>query len=89
MPCLVIILALAFPRVVLILMYMFSSYLERAYHNLLLPVLGFIFLPLTTIYYAWMVNNHEPMSGIYLALLIVAVLVDLGILGHGYSRRGA
>ena len=48
MPCLLVILLLAFPRVVLIVMYLTSTYLQRAYHDLLIPLLGFIFLPLTT-----------------------------------------
>ncbi len=86
--CLVAILALAFPRVVLVLMFLFSNYLERAYHGLLLPLLGFIFLPVTTIVYAWIVNSHEPVAGIYLVILIVAVIIDAGAWGGGgYSRR--
>ena len=81
MPCLLLILSLAFPRVVL------SNYLERAYNSLLLIVLGFIFLPLTTIVYAWVVNSHHPVDGIYLVAVIVAALADLGLIGHGASRR--
>ena len=46
MPCLLLILFLAFPRIALLLLFFFSTYLERAYHGLLLPLLGFIFLPL-------------------------------------------
>jgi hypothetical protein len=47
MPCLLLLLVLAFPRVVLVLMFLLSDYLTRAYHGLLVPLLGFIFLPLT------------------------------------------
>jgi hypothetical protein len=82
---------LAFPRLVLVLMFLFSSYLERAYHGILLPLLGFIFLPLTTIVYAWMVNTGTPIGGVYLLVLIVAVLIDAGGVGGGAwhrSRRG-
>ena len=56
MPCLFFILILAFPRAVLVLMFLFSNYLGRAYHGLLIPVVGFFFLPLTTIVYAWLIN---------------------------------
>ncbi len=88
MPCLFLIVILAFPRVVLALMFFFSTYLERAYHGLLLPILGFVFLPLTTIAYAWMVNTHQPLEGVNLLLLIIAVVVDVGGLGGGeYHRR--
>jgi hypothetical protein len=49
MPCLILIVFLAFPRVALLLLFFFSNYLERAYHGLILPLLGFLFLPLTTL----------------------------------------
>lgn len=87
MPCLLLILFLAFPRVVLLLMFLFSTYLERAYHGLLLPILGFIFLPLTTLAYAWMTNNGQPTAGVNLLILIIAVIIDLGGLGGGEYRR--
>jgi hypothetical protein len=86
-PCLLVLLFLAFPRVMLVLMYLFSNYLQRAYHNLLLPVLGFIFLPLTTIVYAWEVNNRMPLEGVNLLILIAAIVVDLGGLGGGEWHR--
>ena len=88
MGCLVIILFLAFPRVALLLLFLFTNYLGRAYHGLLLPVLGFFFLPLTTLVYAWMANTGQSTQGINLIILIVAVLIDVGGLGGGeYHRR--
>jgi hypothetical protein len=89
MPCLLALVALAFPRVVLILMWLFSNSLDRAYHGLVIPLLGFIFLPITTIVYAWMVNSGLPMQGINLVILVVAVLLDAGSHtgGAGYYRR--
>lgn len=87
MPCLLLLLTLAFPRIAIVLLYLFSNFLERAYHSLLIIILGFIFLPLTTIVYAWVVNSHEPLQGIYLVAVIVSVVIDLGLLGHGASRR--
>jgi hypothetical protein len=88
MPCLLVILVVAFPRVVLALMFFFSRYLDRAYHGLLIPLLGFFFLPLTTLVYAWLVNSHLPMAGVNLFILIVAVIVDVGGLsGSEWHRR--
>jgi hypothetical protein len=79
---------LMFPRVVLVLMWLFSNYLDRAYHGLVIPLLGFIFLPITTIVYAWMVNSGLPIAGVNLVILIVAVLLDAGSHGSaGYYRR--
>ena len=88
MPCLILILVLAFPRLVLALLFFFSTYLERAYHGFLVPLLGFLFLPLTTLTYAWLINSHMPLEGFNVLLLILAVVLDLGGLGGGeYHRR--
>ena len=87
MPCLLVLLLLAFPRVVLVVMFLTSTYLQRAYHGLILPVLGFIFLPLTTIVYAWLMNTHAPLEGINLLYLILAVIIDVGGLGGGEAHR--
>ena len=86
MPCIALLLVLIFPRVVLVVMYLTSHYLEHAYHGLLLPLLGFIFLPLTTIVYAYMVNNGIPTEGGGLIWLVLAVVIDLGGFGGGYHR---
>jgi phosphoglycerol transferase MdoB-like AlkP superfamily enzyme len=89
MPCLLVLVVLFFPRLILILMWLFSNTLDRAYHGLVIPLLGFIFLPITTIVYAWMVTSGLPIEGFNLVLLIVAVLLDAGSHGGGvrYSRR--
>jgi uncharacterized oligopeptide transporter (OPT) family protein len=87
MPCLLLLLTLAFPRVAIALIYLFSNFLDRAYHSLLIIVLGFIFLPITTIVYAWVVNSHQPLAGLYLVAVIVSVLLDLGLIGHGARSR--
>ncbi len=87
MPCLFLILILAFPRVGLALLFLFTHYLDRAFNSIFVLILGFIFLPITTLVYAWMINSHLPVAGINLLWLLLAALVDLGSLGGGYNRR--
>jgi hypothetical protein len=91
MACLTLILVLLFPRLALALLFLFTNYLARAFHaNLLVLILGFIFLPLTTLVYAWMVNSHVPLEGINLAFLLIAAILDLGLMGGSYrSHRRA
>jgi hypothetical protein len=87
-PCLLLIVLLGFPRVALVLMWLFSTYLQRAFHGgALLPILGFLFLPLTTIVYAWELNSGMPTEGINLLWLLIAVIIDLGGLGGGAHRQ--
>ena len=87
MACCLLIGVLAFPRIALVCLFLFTHFLEHAYHGLVLPIIGFILLPLTTITYGWLINSHRPIAGINLLILIVAVVIDAGGLGGGAFRR--
>jgi hypothetical protein len=87
MPLLIGCLAVAFPRVALFLVWFFGGgYLGRAYEHFLYPLLGFLFLPLTTLAFAFASNSvgeagQVPPFGWLLVGL--AVLADIGLLGSG------
>ena len=84
MPCFLGCLALIFPRVVIILVAIFSRYLHDAYDTWIWPVIGFFFLPLTTLAYAWAWHNGgTQIEGIEFVAIVLAVLFDLGLLGGG------
>jgi hypothetical protein len=86
MPCLPVILAVFFPRLVIILIAIFTNWVSAAFDSLLWPILGFLFMPYTTLaYMAAMLNNHHSVNGGWLALVIIAALLDLG--GQGGSAR--
>ena len=87
MPCLVGCIALFMPRLAIILVVIFSDYIGNAYQSVLWPLLGFFFMPVTTLVYAWAMNTNGSVSGIYLIAVVVAVLFDLGIIGSGASNR--
>lgn len=76
------------PRLALALVFIFSNYLGHAYDTMIWPLLGFFFMPLTTLAYAWAVNTHGTVTGIYLVVVVIAVLMDLGLVGgSGASAR--
>ena len=83
MGCLVGCLGLLFPRLVLFFVFLFSDYLGRAYETNFWHFLGFLFMPLTTLAYAWAVNTNGTVTGIYLVVVVIAVLIDLGLGGKG------
>jgi hypothetical protein len=70
-----------------LLVVLFSNYLGRAYDTTLWPMLGFFFMPLTTLSYAFVINRHGSVDGIYLVLVVVTVLLDLGLVGAGSRTR--
>lgn len=83
MPCLLALLTLATPRLVIVLLVIFSDYIGRAFEGVIIPFLGFLFLPTTTLGYAFSINEHGSVEGIYVVVMIVAVVLDLGLLGGG------
>ena len=87
MPCLIGCLALAAPRVAIVVVVIFSDFIGRNYQTTLWPLLGFFFMPLTTLAYAWAINTNGSVTGPYLVVAVVAVLIDLGILGGGEATR--
>jgi hypothetical protein len=88
MPCILAALALVFPRIVLAVLFFLTNYLDRAIPSMLMLLLGFLILPLTTLVYAWTMNVNGAVEGIYLIAIIIAVIFDIGSLGGGeVSRR--
>ncbi|MGC9333822.1 MAG: hypothetical protein ACP5JJ_06735 [Anaerolineae bacterium] len=84
--CLFALLAAAAPRLALVLMWLFTPWVGRAFDNFIVPLLGFIFLPLTTVVYV--LAYPRGLTVFEWILLIVAVIIDLGAYGSGaYGRR--
>lgn len=85
MPCLIGCIALAAPRAFMFFIWLLTDWFGQAFGGAwLLPVLGFVFLPYTTLaYIAAMLNNAHQLSGLWLVLVIVAAIVDVGHWGGG------
>ncbi|MBA2481557.1 MAG: hypothetical protein H0V44_12905 [Planctomycetes bacterium] len=86
MPCLILVLALLTPRLTLFLTWLFTHYLHRAYETAIWPILGFFFMPVTTIAYAVIRNEGGGIQGLWIVLFAVAILIDIGVIGS--ARRG-
>ncbi len=87
MPCCIGLLALSLPRLALALVVVFSDYIGRAFDSNLWPLLGFFFLPTTTLAYAWAINSRGSVEGLGLVVVVLAVLTDLGIIGGSAARK--
>jgi hypothetical protein len=87
MPLLIGCLALAAPRFAIVLVVFFSDYIGRAYESAFWPFIGFLVMPLTTLAYAWAINSRGSVAGVHLAVVVIAVLMDLGLVGGSASKR--
>jgi hypothetical protein len=88
--CLAVIVALLTPRLVLFFMWLFTDYLNTAFQSGWWGLLGFLFLPATTIMYAIAENEFTTATGglqaMGIVLIVLGVVIDLGLLGG--SGRG-
>lgn len=85
--CLLALLAAGAPRLALVLMWLFTPWVGRAFDgSAIVPLLGLIFLPLTTVIYVFV--GPGGLSTFDWLLLVMGLLVDLGAYGGGaYGRR--
>ena len=66
------------PRLVLLFLWLFTYRVSQAFEGILLPLLGFLFLPFTTLAYLLVWNPGEGVSGAAWLLVIGGMIFDLG-----------
>lgn len=87
MPCLLIVFALAVPRVACACLYVFTDWFARAAQPPVLAILAFLFLPTTLLWYAAVQHYFQGVWGPWqIAGIVVAVLLDVGPL-RGRRKR--
>lgn len=88
MPCLFVVLAMATPRLVAALLYFFSHWFDGLFTSALWPVLGFVFMPTTLLWYTavqhWFAGQWTiwPIVG-----LVLAIMIDGSPAGRGRRRQ--
>ena len=87
MGCLVAILALISPRLLLVILWLFTNFVDRAFDSVVLPILGFVLLPFTTVFYVLAYHPRSEVSGFGWILVGLGVLMDLGAMGNASRAR--
>lgn len=78
MPLIFIVLALLVPRVAIALLWLFTNWFNGVFNTALWPILGFIFLPVTLLWYSVVQNAWGGQwSVLAIAGMVIAVLIDL------------
>jgi len=94
MPCLLALLAVAFPRIAIVLLWLFTNFFTHVVYPIntaVVGILGFLFLPLTLIVYTFFENTNRSaaLTPTQLIFVFIAVVIDLGLVGGGFRSRRA
>lgn len=82
MPILLIIVVLFFPRLVVAVLYFVTDWFSAAFDGILVPILGFIFAPVTLFWYAVVQHYFGGAWGtVPIVGMVVALALDFGIIG--------
>ena len=85
MPCLLGLLALIAPRLVIVVLWLFTNWFQGLVDSVLWLVLGFVFLPTTLLWYTAVQHWFEGQWSLWPVVgLVIALLIDVSPSG---SRR--
>jgi hypothetical protein len=87
MPCLLALLVLLFPRVAIVVLYLFTNFFTGVYDSILIPLAGFILMPVTLVAYTWLTKSGQAVDAVYLVVMIVAIAIDFGLIGGSHASR--
>lgn len=87
MPCILTVIALATPRFVIIILWLFTHWFRGVFDHAVWPVLGFFVLPTTVLWYSVVHNWFGGQWTLWPVLgLIAALMIDLGPFHRRRSR---
>lgn len=88
MPCLFAVLALLTPRIVIVLLWLFSHWFNHVFTTPLWPILGFVFLPTTLLWYVAVQHWFGGQWGLIpIAGLVIALMIDVSPASSRRRRR--
>ena len=86
MGCLIFLFSLIGPRFALGFVWIFTTLVDRAYDNVIVPVLGFVFLPWTTLVYA-LAYDGTGVSSLGWFFVALAVLGDVSSIAAAHRGQ--
>ncbi|MAT60635.1 MAG: hypothetical protein CMH41_03090 [Micrococcales bacterium] len=86
--CLALALGAMFPRIALVLLWFFSDWIDRAFSGeWLIPVIGVLLLPYTTLAYVALYAWTGTVEGFSWFIVALAFLGDIGAYASGSQAR--
>jgi hypothetical protein len=80
-------LGLVFPRLIILLLYFLTDWFQGVYDGSLLPILGFLFMPVTLFAYSVCYKFTGLWSTTSIVIIAIAIIIDLGLWKNGSKRR--
>jgi hypothetical protein len=77
------------PRLALLLLWLFTNYVDRAFAGWILPLLGLLFAPWTTLFYVLVDVAPGPIHVAGWILVGLGVVMDLSSYAQAARRRAA
>lgn len=87
MGCALVLVALFAPRLLLAFIWLLTDWLATAYETNVLPFVGFLFLPYTTLAYMSARLHNGDLWSFWGILYGLAILVDLGIVSMRFGFK--
>ena len=85
--CLIAFIAIIFPRLVIAFLWFFTSWFQGVFNTVLWPILGFIFLPTTLLWYSAVQHWFGGVWSLWPIVGLVVALIFDGFPARGCWRR--
>jgi hypothetical protein len=83
----IVLLGILLPRLTIIILYFFTGWFDTVFTTWLWPLLGFVFMPYSLLWYTVVLNWFGGTWGpLQIAAMAVAVIIDLASLNKSRNR---
>jgi hypothetical protein len=87
MSCLLLAIGLFLPRVAIVLLWLFSDWIGRAFDGWVIPLLGFLLMPYTTLWYAFVRGGGGTAEWGFWQILLLVLALMMDFSSHGWFAR--
>jgi hypothetical protein len=87
MGCLFLLITLLSPRLGIVVLWLFTDYVNRAFSLWLWPLLGLVFLPWTTLFYILVAAPTGDITFWGWLMVGLGLITDLGAYAQSYTNR--
>jgi hypothetical protein len=89
MGCLLLLIALISPRLALLVLWLTTNFVDRAFDSVLVPLLGIVLFPITTLVYVLAYAPGPGVGGLGWVMVGIAFILDVSSYGGASRHRRA